>query len=157
MNRMFFVSLLFWGSASSIFSCSCINNRSCEARISQLSLLGLIEDFRSEKVAFQTQAQSTIQELEKIPSDDAVLTSLRLQKDLRIIEMLDYLIVECKDEQSTPPIKQDRHLKLCLKEVCQCLASVMPYAGKMQDVIVSVLKKEFGVDSVNELEAMTGV
>ena len=147
MKEMRLFSLFFTTMVLGFICCS--NGIALETRIAQPSLSVLSENFRSEKDTFKKQAKAAIQELEKFSNDDAVLASLRLKRNLQTIEMLDYLIVKCKDESKNPPIKQET--KAHVQEICRYLVSIAPYAGKMQEVITAVLQKEFGVDTVSQL------
>lgn len=149
MNRMLFVNLLFGISVSSVFSCSGMNKQSSEAKIVQPSLSELCRNFRAGRSVFEAQARNTIEELKRVHGDDAVLLSLKLEKDLNTVAMLRILIETCKDG-SDNKIKEGK--KNQTLEICRYLTGVMPYAGKMQDVISSVLNKEFGVGSISELE-----
>ncbi len=147
MKKMRLFSLFFTTMVLDFIYCS--NGVALETKISQPSLSVLSENFRSEKDTFKKQANAAIQELKKISGDDAVLASLRLKRNLQIIEMLDYLITKCKDRSKNPPIKQET--KAHVQEICRYFIGIAPYAGKMQEVITAVLQKEFEVDTVSQL------
>jgi hypothetical protein len=154
MNRVTLASLLFGVSVSSGFLCSGIDTTLTEASIAQPSLLPLCENFRAMNDAFKKEAEYVLAKLEKVSGDDhAARLSSILESHLRTVELLKYLITSCKDG-CTNKIKQDQQIKDDVLKICDYLTGIMPYAGKMQDVICAVLNQEFNVSSIEELQEM---
>ena len=148
MSRMFFMNLLLGIGVSSTFSCGCMCNQLCETKITSPSLALLTENFRSGSDEFVQQTNEALKNLENVHSDDARLLSLKMQQNLRTIALLMALITTCKDDLNKTLNQAEKQKAL---QICQYLAGMMPYAGEMQDVILSVLKEEFDVNSVGEL------
>jgi hypothetical protein len=130
----------------SFFPCNAMTLSESGIIAPSVHLLG--ENFNTEKESFKKSAQSVIEELKSVRGDDAFLLSSRLQRDLKVVGFLEFLVSKCKEESSKNIIPAQKSAVL---EICNYFMGIMPYAGKIQNVIAEVLKKEFGVDSVSAL------
>ena len=144
MNRKFFSKLLSGLIVFLVFPCHSMQ----EERIVSPSLYPLFTDFRNESHKFIEQAQKTIDRLKGIPGDDAYLLGLTLRSNIRTVTLLNEL-TKIHDKEFFSQTD-----KIAVNQICRYLAAIMPYAGKMQDVILSVLNKEFEVNSIEGLEAI---
>lgn len=110
-------------------------------------------DFLTESRSFKQRAENAIGELASIPGDDALTLTEKLEENLETMGYLEYLVENCRDKQ-TLKIQNNQEIKSDVLKICRYLSAEMPYAGEMQNVILFVLKKEFGVNSISELESL---